>query len=81
MTYIATFYSHFGSIRFMRLCRAEGIPVQIMPVPRDLSSSCGTCARYESDRAYPQADYAEEIEQIVSVTAQGYEQVYRAKDS
>ena len=46
MTYIATFFSHFGAVRYQRLCRAEGIDARTGPVPRDLSSSCGTCVRY-----------------------------------
>lgn len=39
MSYIATFYSHFGAIRFKKLCQQAGIPVKVMPVPRALSSS------------------------------------------
>ena len=45
MTYIATFFSHFGAIRFKKLCQKSGWPARVMPVPRDLSSSCGTCVR------------------------------------
>ena len=81
MTYIATFYSHFGAIRFKKLCQAREIPVQIMPVPRDLSSSCGSCCRYDSDRPCPDASYPEEVEQVVEVTEAGYRPVYRAADS
>ena len=81
MTYIATFYSHFGAIRFRKLCRDRELAVTIMPVPRDLSSSCGTCARYESDTPCPAASsYPEEVEQVVEVTASGYRPVYRAEN-
>ena len=45
-TYIATFFMHFGSIRYERLCRSKGLEARTMPVPRSLSSSCGTCVRY-----------------------------------
>ena len=44
MTYV-TFYSHYGAIQFKKELEARGIPVTLMPVPRFLSSSCGTCAR------------------------------------
>lgn len=81
MTFIATFYSHFGAIRFKKHCQAHQIPVQIMPVPRDLSSSCGTCARYEAASACVDLEHAEEIEQVVEVVQQGYKLHYRAKDS
>ena len=79
MTYIATFYSHFGAIRCKKLCEAQGLSARAMPVPRNLSSSCGTCVRWEGE--IPAAMPAEETEQIVRVTPSGYETVYQAEDS
>ena len=83
MYYIATFYSHFGAIRFKRECRQEGREAQLMPVPRDLSSSCGTCVRFMDNEdylvekeIYMVADAYEEIEQIVRETERGYEVIY-----
>ena len=78
MICIATFYSHFGAVRFKKLCETKGWPASMMPVPRDLSSSCGTCVRYEG--ACPDTP-PEEAEQIVECTADGYRLLYRAKDS
>ena len=78
MTCIATFYSHFGAIRFKRYCDSRGWSARIMPVPRDLSSSCGTCVRYEGECP---VEIPEEVEQIVSVAAQGYRELYRAENS
>ena len=78
MTCIATFYSHFGAIRFKRYCDSRGWSARIMPVPRDLSSSCGTCVRYEGECP---VEIPEEVEQIVSVAAQGYRDLYRAENS
>ncbi len=49
MTYIITFDSHFGAIAFSNACAKQNIKVTLMPVPRFLSSSCGTCAKIESD--------------------------------
>lgn len=43
MQYIATFFSHFGAVRFQHLCTERGWQAQVRPVPRSLSSSCGTC--------------------------------------
>ncbi len=45
--YIATFFSHFGAIRFERELRAIGIKGIVKPVPRTLSSSCGTCVEFK----------------------------------
>ena len=73
---IATFFSHFGAIRFRQDCQSRDVPAKAMPVPRDLSSSCGTCVRFEGE---PPARPPEEVEQIVEVTDSGYRVLYRAE--
>lgn len=80
MYYVATFFSHFGAIRFKRECRREVSAAQLMPVPRSLSSSCGTCVRFEAPEDYvPPKDEHGEVEQIVRETEQGYEVIYDGK--
>ena len=84
MNYIATFYSHFGALHFRKICQEAGIPAEMMPVPRTLSSSCGTCIRYENDSPYPGESqlFPEETEQVVIVHEDHrYETVFRAKES
>ncbi|MDR1701160.1 MAG: DUF3343 domain-containing protein [Sporomusaceae bacterium] len=49
--YIATFYSHFGALSYCKALKNQGIQVKLMPVPRKVSSSCGTCAVYEHGEA------------------------------
>lgn len=79
--FIATFYSHFGAIRFKKACTALGIRARQMPVPRSLSSSCGTCVRFET-KDWKQVEFREdEVEQIVEVLENGYSCLYRAADS
>lgn len=56
------------------------MPAELMPVPRNLSSSCGTCVRYGGETPCPAAQYPEEVEQVVAVTEQGYEGLYRAEN-
>lgn len=80
MTFLATVYSHFGAIRYKRACEAAGISATLMPVPRSLSSSCGTCVRCEGDWLSPSQADAEEIEQIVRQFPDGYEVVYRSTE-
>ena len=46
--YIATFYSHFGAMMYFKELKNQGITGKLMPVPRKVSSSCGTCVRYEN---------------------------------
>lgn len=77
MTCIATFYSHFGAIRFRQQCHSRGQTARAMPVPRDLSSSCGTCVRFEGECP---ADPPAEVEQIVEVTPSGYRPLYHAEE-
>lgn len=44
--FIATFHTHLAALLTSRNLTAQGIPAQMMPVPRKLSASCGTCVRY-----------------------------------
>lgn len=63
-TYIITFFSHFGATRFKKEMKKAGTEVQLKPVPRFLSSSCGTCAiAVTEDLTFP--ENIEEVEQIV----------------
>lgn len=44
--FIATFHTHLGAMRFYRLLRDIDGSAAMMPVPRKLSASCGTCVRF-----------------------------------
>ncbi|SBV97239.1 conserved hypothetical protein [uncultured Eubacteriales bacterium] len=79
MEHIATFYSHFGAVRFKKLCDSRQVAAKVMPVPRDLSSSCGTCVRYEGEALCPTAAWPEEVEQVVAIEPGGYRALYRAE--
>ena len=80
MKYIATFFSHFGAIRFEKNCRNGNVPAKLMPVPRTLSSSCGTCVSYECDDYSLRSSISDEVEQIVEVVENGYRECYRAEN-
>ena len=47
--FIATFHTHLSALMTSRSLTALGVRAQMMPVPRKLSSSCGTCVRYLSE--------------------------------
>ena len=53
-TYIATFHTHLAALRTCRSLTAQGIAAQMTPVPRALSSSCGTCVRYTAPHPFSQ---------------------------
>ena len=81
MQYIATFFSHFGAVRFQRSCEAAGIPATLMPVPRSLSSSCGTCVFFKTEALEDAASLqTPELEQIVREREDGYEVLYTAAE-
>ena len=50
-----------------------------MPVPRNLSSSCGTCVKFKTmEQHFPELN--EELEQIAEILEVGYRIVYRAEE-
>lgn len=79
--YIATFFSHFGAVRFQHLCVERGWQAQLRPVPRSLSSSCGTCVVFQA-AALEDAEslLTPELEQLVLQCGDGYEVVYTAAE-
>lgn len=81
MKYIATFFNHFGAIRYKKMCLSRGWEATLCPVPRSLSSSCGTCVIYHGSEEKPSAEIPEEVEQIVRESEDGYVCLYRAEDS
>ena len=49
MDYIASFHTHADAIVSHRSLTGKGIAARMMPVPRKISSSCGTCIRYQAE--------------------------------
>ena len=46
--YVATFHTHLAALRSCNALKKAGVGgAKLAPVPRRLSSSCGTCAFYE----------------------------------
>lgn len=72
-TYIATFFSHFGAIRFHKELKAVGLFATLMPVPRKVSSSCGTCVRF-SAAALPELPL-EDVEGLYRKNGEEYEAI------
>lgn len=73
--YIATFFSHFGAMSFKKKCEKEGYPATTMPVPRNLSSSCGTCVKFTGEAQTAQNWNSDEVEQLVKILETGSFQV------
>nr|WP_297173861.1 DUF3343 domain-containing protein [uncultured Agathobaculum sp.] len=47
--YIATFHTHLSAMLTFRALQKAGHPAKMQPVPRTLSSSCGTCVRFSAE--------------------------------
>lgn len=52
-----------------------------MPVPRDLSSSCGICVLCEGELIDEQKIHQDEVEQIVELKENKYHLIYKAENS
>ena len=62
MTYLATFSSQIDSILASRVLHSAGAAAtQLMPVPRELSTTCGTCVQFDWDGTPPAVDRAEHL--------------------
>lgn len=70
--YTVLFYTHSGAIKFNRYCTKESIPCEIMPVPRQLSSSCGICVVINTEREYKEFINDEEVEAIYKTENKDY---------
>lgn len=71
MIYIATFFP-FRRHALQKAVRPRRSSAKMMPVPRKLSSSCGTCVRVEAQDA-EQIPRTEESEQIALEEEDGYQ--------
>ena len=71
---------HSDSIRYVRLCKSRGLEARTMPVPRSLSSSCGTCVKYSAPEPLFDPSH-DEMEQMVICNDDGsYTQIYKAEN-
>ncbi len=79
MEYLATFFTHSGAIKYQRYLKNDGIAVELMPVPRKLSSNCGIAARFsfaEDIKAIISVD----IEQLYTIENREYQLIYKASE-
>ena len=76
--YVATFHTHLSALMTSRKLTSMGVTARMMPVPRKLSSSCGTCVYYMSTEPYLQM-MDEDVEGVYEVT--GKEQYTQLMDN
>ena len=77
--YIATFHTHLSALLTSRALTTLGIRAQMMPVPRKLSSSCGTCVRFEM--AFDAASMQDEdLEKVVTVEGEVFTTIFETEE-
>lgn len=74
MSFVATFYTHLAAIRSQRSLTRLDVPARLAPVPRAISSSCGTCVFYDGEQPCQEA-MDRDLEGIYRRTADGYETI------
>lgn len=55
MQYVATFHTHLSALLTCRALTGLGVSCKMAPVPRKISSSCGTCVFYTAENPQEQA--------------------------
>ncbi len=76
MNYIATFYTHAAALITDRGLKHKKIPSKLAPVPRVLSSSCGTCVMYTAEDPHL-SDMDQDVEAVYEATGTGYRELMR----
>ena len=71
MNFIATFYTHAAALITNRSLKANGVQSRLGPVPRVLSSSCGTCVMYTAEDAHLN-DMDQDVEAVYLVREGGF---------
>lgn len=63
MEYLATFYTHFGAVKYHRYLRLQGIGAEMMPIPRKYSNNCGIGVKFAAEVKIEHL-ISEEIEKV-----------------
>lgn len=49
MNYLVTFHTHSDAIRYVKFLKGRNLSGKLQPVPRKVSTSCGTCVTFKSE--------------------------------
>lgn len=71
MNYLATFFTHSGTIKFKRNLIKKNIENEALPVPRQLSSNCGIGVKFLINENIEEV-YNDDIEKIFKIEKEGY---------
>ena len=78
--YIATFHTHLAALRSCNALKKFGVNnARLAPVPRKLSSSCGTCAFYQSEEPMLSCMDAD-VEAVYEQQGEEYSLLHKAEE-
>ena len=76
--YIATFHSHFAAMQAAENFKAAGFKATLRPVPRKVSSSCGTCLSFDEEKAVNNsALFGDEVEFVYLYDGKGAKKIWK----
>lgn len=73
---VITFFTHHSAMVTCKALKASGINSKMAPVPRELSSSCGTCVIADTDMVEG-ALLDEDTEAMYSFDGKNYTEILR----
>ncbi len=76
MTYLITFHTHSGAIKYRKYLRSINLELKLKPVPRKISSNCGVAGSLTADFLISEHTCSD-IEAIYVVKEKDYEQIYK----
>ncbi len=79
-SYVATFHTHLSAMRSMKSIKGRAASAALAPVPRSLSSSCGTCMRYEAENDLRELMDGDLESIAAALGGERYEVIYRAEE-
>ncbi len=79
MEYIILFYTNAGAMKFARFLKKFNYNSELIPLPRNLTSSCGMGVRLHFTGDLSEIS-SEEIEKVYAVQGKQYKLVYHAEE-
>lgn len=72
MKYLATFHTHFDAVKYLKNIKGLAREAVMKPVPRKLSSSCGSCVVFELQGELVAEVLTAEFERLYSIEGDEY---------
>lgn len=73
MEYLATFHTHFDAVKYCRFIESHGGKATLRPVPRKLSSSCGSCVVFSIEPFNINGFLTPDLDELYYINGDKYE--------